>query len=181
MMKGLAHFLVFVIATTVGHVFVIQQAPQAIMMRAMAGAMKSGAQINTLRHAPRPKPTPPDAPVETRGIVRPSPDLAYSLCVFDLSNGPVRVTAAPWEDYVSLSLYAANTDNFWARNDRQAGGKAIGIVLAAKGDGRPTPAGVERVESPSAKGMALIRRLAPNDEVFAQVEGARKGDVCAPL
>ena len=36
---------------------------------------------------------PPPLTAQSRGIVLPSPDLLYSVCVFDVSQGPVRVTA----------------------------------------------------------------------------------------
>src|SRR5262245_34412663 len=49
----------------------------------------------------------------SRQIVRPAPDFAYSACVYDLSNGPVIISAAPYDDYWSLSLYGENTDNFF--------------------------------------------------------------------
>jgi uncharacterized membrane protein len=180
-MKILGYILLGALAAIAAHLFVIFQAPNVIMNRAMDGASFGATQINQWRHAPRATPTPPNAPPETRGIVRPSTDLAYSICVFDLSKGPVRLRAAPWDDYVSLSLYAANSDNFWKQNDRDAGGKAIEIVLARKGDDTAGAAGIARVESPTAKGIALIRRLAPDAAAFARAEDARKGDICAPL
>ena len=37
----------------------------------------------------------PLATDKARAIVRPSPDLAYSTCPFDLSDGPVLVEVAP--------------------------------------------------------------------------------------
>ena len=33
----------------------------------------------------------------SRWVVRPSPDFAYSTCVFDLSDGPVVITTTPWD------------------------------------------------------------------------------------
>lgn len=180
-MRIIGYVLLCAVAALAAHLFVIMQAPKLIMDRAMHGASFGATEINQWRHAPRAVPTPPDAPAEKRGIVRPSPDLAYSICVFDLRQGPVRLRVAPWDDYVSLSLYAANSDNFWKQNDRDAGGKAIEIVLAHKGDATAGAAGLARVESPSAKGIALIRRLAPDATAFARAEEARKGDICAPL
>jgi uncharacterized membrane protein len=118
-----------------------------------------------------------------RGIVRPSPDLAYSACVFDLSKGPVRFTVAAWRDYASLSLYGENTDNFYRINDRDAKGAPFDVVLIKPGLVRDAVK-VENaivVESPSTRGIALVRRLAPTPEAFAEADAARRNDVCAAL
>ena len=56
-----------------------------------------------------------------RAIVRPSPDLLYAGCAFDLADGPLRIQATvPRDTYWSLSMFAANTDNFFVVNDRAA-------------------------------------------------------------
>ncbi len=127
--------------------------------------------FNAWRHAPRVDET-------ARGVVRPSPDLAYSACAYDLSRGPVRVSVAPGEDYVSLSLYADNTDNYFVRSDREAP-RGIDIVLAQRGQDLPRDA--EIVFSPSARGLALVRRLAPDAAGFARADAARQEDTCALL
>lgn len=112
----------------------------------------------------------------SRAIVRPAPDFAYSACSYDLSRGPVTIHVAPWRQYWSLSLYAANSDNYYVIDDREArNGADVAIVRA----GRAAPEGVDRVaESPSTRGIALIRRLAPEVESYNAAAQVARDDVC---
>lgn len=156
----------------VSHVAVIMAAPHVLMRGAMKRISRDDTGINMWRHAPR-------VSEESRRVVRPSPDLAYSACVYDLSSGPIRVTAAAWDDYMSVSAFAANSDNFFVINDRQAP-QGVDFVLVLEGDEPPTDA-ARVVESPSTTGIILQRRIAPTEERFAAADAARKNDVCAPL
>ncbi|MGH8239087.1 MAG: DUF1254 domain-containing protein, partial [Steroidobacteraceae bacterium] len=109
-------------------------------------------------------------------VVRPSPDLAYSACVYDLSEGPVRVIASAWDDYMSVSVFAHNSDNIFVINDRQA---PEGVELAIVRKGAPHPAGAQLVvESPSRRGIVLQRRVAPTQERFNAAAAARSKDHC---
>jgi uncharacterized membrane protein len=154
------------------HFAVIAAAPYVLMGGAMKRVSREGTRINVWNHAPR-------VSEESRRVVRPSPDLAYSACVYDLSNGPVRVTAAAWDDYMSVSAFAANSDNFFVINDRQAP-QGVDFVLVEEGDDPPADAAMV-VESPSTKGIILQRRIAPTEERFALADAARQHDICAPL
>lgn len=115
----------------------------------------------------------------SRWVVRPAPDFAYSACVFDLSEGPVIITATPWDDYWSLSLYGANSDNFFVIDDREAhNGAEITLVR----QGTPHPEGASMVtESPSTRGIALIRRLAPTPSAYDAAKAVSTEDVCASV
>jgi uncharacterized membrane protein len=115
----------------------------------------------------------------SRQIVRPSPDFAYSACVFDLSEGPVVITATPWDAYWSLSLYGANSDNFFVIDDREAHYGAE-ITLVRRGTAHPEGASMV-VESPSAHGIALIRRLAPTPSAYDAARRVAADDVCASV
>src|SRR5260370_36720622 len=105
--------------------------PRLIMIRTMAGITKL-ASINTILHAPRPT-------SRSRGVVRPSPDLLYSICVYDLSSadGAVRVYAYDMpETYWSVSVFDANTDNFYVLNDRQAKTRREGLLFSPPREAR---------------------------------------------
>lgn len=115
----------------------------------------------------------------SRTIVRPSPDFAYSACPYDLSQGPVMLHVAPWDQYWSLSIYADNSDNFYTLNDRETQG--VGDVALIKRGARPPETQAHIVESPSERGIALIRRLAPTAEAYAAAAHASGEDVCARL
>lgn len=173
-MKGLKPWIGPAIAAlliaVVVHVIVVLAAPGKIMAVAMDKISGGGARINVWSHAPR-------TSIASRAIVRPSPDLAYSSCVYDLSKGPVRITAPRWDDYASLSIFAANTDNVYVINDRQMPPGGADILLIRKGSARPATSAVV-VESPSAKGIALLRYLAPTPERFRAAAAARASARC---
>lgn len=117
---------------------------------------------------------------ENQPIVRPSPDLAYSSCPYDVSAGPVVFEVHPLADrYQSLSIFDAKTDVIFVRNDVQAGGKPYRIVLALKD--QPVPAGVEVVRTDYPRGIGLIRLLLTNPAELPQVAAERAKSTCAAL
>jgi uncharacterized membrane protein len=151
--------------------------PYILMNAAMDRLSANGQRENIWTHAPQMTET-------ARLIVRPSPDLAYSSCVYDLSDGPVRIAVQPWGDYMSLSLFGANTDNYFTLNDRRMPQSGAVVILRTADQAltdAQRAAAFEVVDSPSARGIALVRRLAPSPERFAQAEAARVQEVCRAL
>lgn len=114
----------------------------------------------------------------SRTIVRPAPDFAYSACPYDLDNGPVRIHVTPWSDYWSLSLYANNSDNYFVIDDREAHNGAD-LLLMRAGAAAPDHETATIVQSPSQRGIALIRRLAPTPDSYAAAAQVSHTDVCA--
>lgn len=109
----------------------------------------------------------PRADASARTVVRPSPDLLYTACVFDLADGPLRITAPVQDRYVSVSGFAADTSNFFAINDGDiepdaAGRKRFDIVVARAG-ATGLPAGARVVTAPSERGLILFRSLITRD------------------
>lgn len=158
-----------VIVAVITHLVAINMLPKTLMN--VAFERVSAGRVNQWHLAER-------VTENSRAIVRPSPDFAYSACAFDLADGPVTIHVAPWEDYWSLSLYQSNSDNFFVLNDREArqGGD---LVLVRRGRTPPDGATGRVVESPSDRGIALIRRLAPTAESYAAAAAVARGDVCA--
>lgn len=143
--------------------------PRVIMAVATKGVAARGS-FNTMAHGKLA--TPANQP-----IVRPSPDLAYSTCAFDLSQGPVRITHVPVVGrYSSLSVFDAQTDVAFVRNDIQAGGKAYTIILARPG--QAVPAGAEVVRLNDDRGIALIRLLLRDPGEIGALEAVRRQSVC---
>ena len=173
MSRSIKLALFFAAAAAVGHVGLVLAVPNIIMGVAIKRASQDGQAINRFQFLPR-------TTQASRSVVRPSPDLAYSTCVYDLSRGPVRVSAAPSpnQGYVSLSVFAANTDNI-AVFDTTRQPQGIAFVLARAG--QKIPPGATVVISPSDKGIVLDRRLAPNAELFAAADPARRADRCERL
>jgi uncharacterized membrane protein len=160
-----------VIFAVVGYFIVIIATPKVLMAGAMRKIGANGRAVNQFVFAPR-------TTEASRQVVRPSPDLVYSTCVYDLSKGPLRVHVTPWTTYVSVSVFQANSDNIFVLNDRQSPG-GFDFVLATRG--QATPAGARVVISPSSKGIVLDRRLAPTEEAFQKADEARRGDVCQTI
>ncbi|MBM4447123.1 MAG: DUF1254 domain-containing protein [Chloroflexi bacterium] len=102
----------------------------------------------------------PPATAERRTIVRPSPDLLYSLCCYDISQYPLRLTAAIPDNYWSISGFAMNTDNFFAINDKQAKSNPIEVVLIRKDmTYQDTTGKAHVIVAPTDRGIILIRTV----------------------
>lgn len=157
-----------VIAVAV-HLAAIHAVPRVLMHVAME-RIAAASGVNAWRLGDR-------VTAASRWVVRPSPDFAYSTCVFDLSQGPVVISAAPWNTYWSLSLYAANSDNFFVIDDREAHHGAE-ITLVRRGRAHPEGASMV-IESPSQRGIALIRRLAPTPDAYNAAKSVAAEDICA--
>jgi uncharacterized membrane protein len=150
---------------------VLVATPGGLMRIALSRLDKGG--VNRFTHGPM-------ATDRSRLIVRPSPDLAYSSCPFDLSAGPVTVGVAPVPaPYWSLSVFDGRTDVAFVRNNRDTGGKPIRIVLARPG--QTAPAGVEVVRLGSDRGVALVRILVEGRDRFSAIDAARRASRCAPV
>ena len=164
--------LLFVTAAAIGHLGLVLVVPHFLMNVAMSRVSQDGKLINQFVFGSR-------TTQNSRSIVRPSPDLAYSTCAFDLSDGPLLIEAAPSPDqgYVSVSVFTANTDNI-AVFDTSQSPDGIRFVLARAG--QKTPPGAKVVIAPSDRGVVLDRRLAPNAELFAAADQARRSNKCAP-
>lgn len=170
MTEGAKYVWAVLLIAVLTHLAVIHAAPR-VMMAVAIDRIGAGA-ANQWRLGDRVTPL-------SRTIVRPSPDFAYSACAFDLSRGDVAIEVAPWMDYWSLSLYAANSDNFFVIDDREArAGAEVRLVRRAEPD---DAGGARIIESPTDRGIALIRRLAPTPEAYNRAAEVARNDVCAAI
>ena len=171
----LARVAGFVAVAVAVHLLAIWAVPRAIMHRVMAG-VAAEADDGVLR--------PPPVDASARRIVLPNPDLLYALCAYDVSAAPMRVRADPGEpDYWSIALYAADTDVWFVLNDRAAAHRPVDLVIAGPGAAAGVlPEGATRVESPSARGLLLMRVLRGEDPARREAaEAARRSLRCGPL
>ena len=175
-MRRLAPRLAAVLAIAAAvHALAIWAVPRAIMGRVIGSVAAEGGAGPLL---------PPPIDARARRIVLPNPDLLYALCAYDLGAGPLRVRASPGEPgYWSIALYAANTDSWFVLNDRQASGRPVDLVVTAPGAGAVAPpGGALRVESPSARGLLLMRVLLTGEAgQRAAAEAARRSLRCETL
>lgn len=173
MTRNFKLLLGFVVAAAAAHVAAVYTTPHVLMSLAMQRLGGEGGAVNRFAFGDR-------TTQNSRRVVRPSPDLAYSSCAYDLSGGPIEVSAAPSpnQGYLSISVFAANTDNIGVYDSLRSP-QGIRFVLAR--EGQTVPGGVPVLRSPSAKGIILDRRLAPNAALFAEVDQARRADHCEPI
>jgi uncharacterized membrane protein len=166
-MRGWLGPLALLAACAAGaHALTLQLAPDFIMARAMDALAARGVALHSFTAPLRITPA-------TQSVVRSSPDLYYALCRYDLGNSANRLelTMAAWPDYQSLSFFAADTDNFATLRGT---GEAVAVRLLPPGSA-PEPGAIV---SPTAKGVVLIRRLAPEAADFAAAAAAGAGDRC---
>ena len=173
-LTGLAAFLV---TGALAHFVVLNALPGQIMSKVRDRMMEGGLAENAWRMTPRTSP-------ETQTVVRPAPDLAYAICLIDLSEGPVELMAPSWPDYGSLSVFAATTDNVYAGSlDARASGTPIVRRVIVAMDGQAVPeigsADVVRVKQPEA--LALVRRLAATQDAYDTAAALMPESSCKPL
>ncbi|MES1158569.1 MAG: DUF1254 domain-containing protein [Terricaulis silvestris] len=159
------------IVAIIAHLITVNMLPGIAMNTAMDRVGGHGLKLNQWTLSDR-------VSEDSRAIVRPSPDFAYSACVYDLSHGPVRIAVAPWSAYWSLSLYGDNSDNYFVLDDREAhDGAEITLIRAGS---EPPEHAAQPVESPSTRGIAIIRRLAPTVQAYDDARTASHDDACEP-
>lgn len=118
---------------------------------------------------------------DSRAVVRPNPDLLYAGCRFDLREHPLRIDVPNAPTYWSLSLYAANTDNFYVLDDRQAMGATASIIVVAADAPYPRPGGAPVVVAPTATGVAFYRLLTPGYQADGDAAQVQHRFACHPL
>lgn len=143
------------------------------LMGAAIDRLAGGSALNRMSHGNLATP-------ERQPVVRPSPDLAYSVCPYDLSAGPLAIDVVPVPGrYSSLSIFDAATDAIFVRNDVEAGGKPYRIILAR--EGQDLPAGEKVVRTQHGRGIALIRLLLKEPAEIGALNAVRRQSSCATI
>ncbi|MEM7492885.1 MAG: DUF1254 domain-containing protein [Pseudomonadota bacterium] len=153
-------WIVFVVITLASfvlfHMATLHFIPSTIMSAVQTRMAERGIPINQWNASPRMTP-------QTQTIVRPSPDLSYAICRFNLREGAVLISAPGWDGYGSLSVFDARTNNVLVTN---LDGQSAGVLLyhptkPPKQEGRYYVRTDEEAVAFSGEGVALIRRVAP--------------------
>ncbi len=118
----------------------------------------------------------PQAKAGKDDIVRMSPDLLYSACTFDLSKGALQIIAPKTNQYMSVSLFASNSDNFFALNDKQTD-ESFNLVIAKPDIKIALPKNSILVEAPSEYGLVLIRYYLA-DMAVSEIDAIRNQASC---
>ncbi len=123
------------------------------------------------------------SPDETaRSVVRPSPDLSYASCIYNLGAGPLRIEAPVPERYWSMQFYQMNTDNYGGitnqRDEQNRVGTIVNVTLIGP-DSNPADYSGEVVQSPTQRGIVLLRSSNIGDD--RESEDALVQSRCGPV
>lgn len=167
-MRRVALWIVVTLAVAaIVHYFTLIRTPGFIMNKVM---MRMG-EVNHIHHQGR-------VTADSRGVVRPAPDLLYSVCPFDLSQGALHVTGkVPPGTYWSVSIFDSETNNFYVRNDKQVKG-SVDLLVTTPNDDVKRPEGATEVIATSVKGLVLFRTLINDEKNFAAIDAARRTANC---
>ena len=146
--------------------------PNLVMERLYSKIMERTT-YNKLNISPRPD-------ENSRWVVRPSPDLLYASCLYNLEQGPIVISAPVPERYWSMQFYQMNTDNFAGftnqREQRFRVGTQVEVTLVGP-EANPDDYSGEVIQSPTARGMMLLRASGIGDD--AQSLAALKQSRCS--
>jgi uncharacterized membrane protein len=167
-MKDRGQQIIWWIAATLAIALAVHYATlYALPRRIMARTLERIGTPNTMHFE-----KPPTA--SSRGVVRPSPDILYAACPYDLSEGPLRVTASvPHSTYWSMSAFDDATNNFFVRNDRQVTGSSFELLLMRHGQPMPPLDNVPDrsiVFASSRRGLILIRTVIDDEKNLPALE-----------
>lgn len=185
--------VIFLLAALLGHGLVVLWAPTLVNLRVTRGILErvlsgpselpEAVRLTPVMQARAAKITERGgynvalpavrATAASKAIVRPSPDLLYTVCLFDLERGPLRVRAPVQDSYLSVSGYADNTDNFFALNDREIapgadGSRQLDLLIARPGQAVALES-VQVIEAPSDRGVILFRSLVTSEAQAARI------------
>ncbi|MFC1474780.1 DUF1254 domain-containing protein [bacterium] len=174
-MKGLLRTLGIILALAAAvHFLAVWSLPRMAMTIARRVIMNNAGGPNIAFHS---KPTSEDNNI----VVMQNADTLATMCAYDLAGGPVRVRAAVPDTYWSVSFYEMNTDNFYVKNDRQATGGDVEIILVAEGREKPEPGDAEVVISPTTQGIVIFRNLVRKKEEIEELMRIQKKASCEPM
>jgi uncharacterized membrane protein len=170
---------VFMGVAALANVLAVAALPHLVNLVVMHKLAALAGGENRALHAPR-------ADANARAVVRPSPDMLYTACVFDVSGHPLRISAPVQDSYVSISGFAADTSNFFAINDTGvepgADGRKIFDIVLTRGPLADAPPGTRVVLAPSSRGLILFRSLITNDAELPRLQrDFQSRQLCAPL
>jgi uncharacterized membrane protein len=165
------YIAVFAISAIIVHIAFVAFLPKLIMVFYFYTTTSAGYEENKIYHAP---------PINSsqRTVVLPSPNLLYSFCIYDVSEGPLLIEAkVPENTYWSVSFYDSFTNNFFTINDRQVKGMAK-ILLVKEGTEVKTDAIVVRAKD--EHGFVLFRTFIPDKALIPQLDALRQRWKCEP-
>ncbi|HEX4409794.1 MAG TPA: DUF1254 domain-containing protein [Xanthobacteraceae bacterium] len=128
-----------------------------------------------------PGPTPENATMPFM-----DPAFAAAVCRYDLSDGSLKLIAPVSQAYTSVTFYTRNSVAYYAINDRAAGRRSIELDLMTPDQHAQVPeeedvTAADRliIESPSTKGLIVLRALAAERGLMGAARGALSRATCS--
>jgi uncharacterized membrane protein len=115
------------------------------------------------------------------------PDMLYAMCRYELTGGPVSVTAAVTGPGWVLSLHTPQGDNFYALPGQQLRRNEISFLLVPGGTTdtarvqREASAADTQVASPSPEGLIVIRAPIVGLAWLAETQAILRGSSCTQV
>ena len=113
------------------------------------------------------------------------PAFAAAVCRYDLNGGIVKLNAPLSQAYTSVTFYTRNSVAYYAINDRAAGRRAIELDLMTPDQHAQVPeeedvTAADRliIESPTKRGLIVLRALAPQPGLMGMARRALAGAQC---
>jgi uncharacterized membrane protein len=107
------------------------------------------------------------------------PAFASAVCRYDLSDGPLKLSAPVSTAYTSVSFYTRRGIAYYAINDRAAGRRVIELDLMTSAQRSQLPEDEEVtaadrliVESPTVTGLIMLHALAPEAGLMPMARSA---------
>ncbi len=118
---------------------------------------------------------PPLATADNNPTVKMSPDVLYSGVSYDVSESPLKLSAPVSRDpFWSLTLFQANTDNFFGIDDRGVDGDTFQLIILGPGQSAVAREDVHVVASPTDTGIAIVRIVVPSADRLEELDKLRK-------
>ena len=113
------------------------------------------------------------------------PAFAAAVCRYDLSDGPLKLTAPISLAYTSVTFYTRRSVAFYAINDRAAGRRTIELDLMTAAQHAQVPEDEEVtaadrliIESPTTMGLIVLRAMAPEPSLMPMARQALAAATC---
>jgi uncharacterized membrane protein len=113
------------------------------------------------------------------------PAFAIAICRYDLSTGPIKLAVPVSQSYTSVSFYTRNEVAYYAINDRSAGRKVIELDLMTEAQHAELPededvTAADRliVDSPTARGLIVLKALAAEPSLMPQAQASLAASSC---
>jgi uncharacterized membrane protein len=130
--------------------------------------------------------TPIAAPTPAKAVLPfMDPAFAVAVCRYDLTTGPMKLTAPVSQAYTSVTFYTRRGTAYYGINDRAAGRRTIALDLMTtpQHDAMPEEADVTAadrliIESPTTTGLIVVRALSPEPGLMPMAQAALAAAHC---